>query len=312
MPLTLAERVTFGFQAQFSSPDTARHLVDIAERFGYGSIALGDHLSFAVPIHDPLIQMAAAAALTRKVTMLTAVYLLPLRHPAAVAKQLATLDHLSEGRLIFGVGIGGEFASDYNAVGVPITERGARLSEGIQVLRKLWTGETVSHDGRFYSFADIRMLPKPVQPGGPPIWVGGRSEAALRRAGELGDGYISYVVTPDMYRIAMQKIAAVATKRMLQRFDTAHVLFVRLGRNRDDALDHATKHLSIRYAMDFRKAADRYCALGRPEDVAALLRQFHAAGVRHFVLDMIGDPHEQDEQLKAFALEVMPLVGDLR
>ncbi len=199
MNLPLAQGLTFGFQGRMETPDQTRHTVGLAERHNFAWLTLGDHLSFAVPVLDPLIQMAAAAALTRKVGMLTAVYLLPLRHPAAVAKQVATLDRMTEGRLIFGVGIGGEFASDYNAAGVPIAERGARLSEGIQVLRKLWTGEKVSHQGRFYPFSDVQMLPTPVQPGGPPIWVGGRSDAALRRAGELGDGYISYVVTPEMF-----------------------------------------------------------------------------------------------------------------
>ena len=314
MNLPLARGLTFGFQGRMETPDQTRDTIGLAERYNFGWLTLGDHLSFAVPVLDPLIQMSAAAALTRKVGMLTAVYLLPLRHPAAVAKQVATLDHMTEGRLIFGVGIGGEFASDYDAVGVPINERGARLSEGIQVLRKLWTGEKVSHDGRFYSFREIQMLPPPVQPGGPPIWVGGRSDAALRRAGELGDGYISYVVTPDMFRSALEKIAiaAGAAKRPLDRFGTAHVLFVRMGKNREEALEHATRHLSIRYAMDFRKAADRYCALGRPADVAETLRQFHAAGVRTIVIDMIGEPAEQDAQLKQFAEEVMPLAAGLR
>lgn len=314
MNLLLAQGLTFGFQGRMETPDQTRRIVRLAERHNFGWLTLGDHLSFAVPVLDPLIQMAAAAALTRKVGMLTAVYLLPLRHPAAVAKQVVTLDRMTEGRLIFGVGIGGEFASDYNAVGVPIAERGARLSEGIQVLRKLWSGEKVSHQGRFYSFNDIQMLPAPVQPGGPPIWIGGRSDAALRRAGELGDGYISYVVTPDMFRSAMEKIAAAAesVKRPPKPFGTAHVLFVRMGKNRDEALEHATKHLSIRYAMDFRKAADRYCALGRPVDVAEMLGKFHAAGVRTVVIDMIGEPAEHDAQLEQFAQEVMPLVAGLK
>ncbi|MFN0306098.1 MAG: LLM class flavin-dependent oxidoreductase [Burkholderiales bacterium] len=314
MNLPLAQGLTFGFQGRMETPDQTLDTITLAERYNFSWLTLGDHLSFAVPVLDPLIQMAAAAALTRKVGMLTAVYLLPLRHPAAVAKQVATLDRMTEGRLIFGVGIGGEFASDYEVVGVPIHERGARLSEGIQVLRKLWTGEKVRHEGRFYSFRDIQMLPAPVQPGGPPIWVGGRSDSALRRAGELGDGYISYVVTPDMFQSALEKIAlaAGAAKRPLDKFGTAHVLFVRMGKNREEALEHATKHLSIRYAMDFRRAAGRYCALGRPADVAETLRQFHVAGVRTMVIDIIGEPPEQDDQLRQFAEEVMPLVAALK
>lgn len=314
MDLPLDQGLTFGFHTRMGTPDHVREAVTIAERFGYTSISLGDHLAFAIPILDPLIQLAAAAALTRQVTLMSAVYLLPLRHPASVAKQIATLDHMAGGRFIFGVGVGGEFASDYEAVGVPIQERGARLSESIDVLRKLWTGGKVSHQGRFYAFRDIQMLPKPVQPGGPPIWCGGRSEAALRRVAQQGDGWISYVVTAEMYRAGLEKIAGFVqqAERKLTRFGSAHLLFARLGQTREEALDEAAKHLSTRYAMDFRKAAERYCAAGRPADIADALRAFHAAGARTIMLDMIGHPEERAGQLQQFSEEVMPLVSGLR
>ena len=138
---------------------------------------------------------------SRRLTLGTSVYLLPLRHPAPVAKQVATLDHLTEGRLIFGVGVGGEFPREYEVCGVPRGERGARLSEGIALLRRFWSGEPVSHTGRFYGpFTDVPMQPPSRQAGGPPIWCGGRSDGALRRTGRLADGWLSYVVTPEMYR----------------------------------------------------------------------------------------------------------------
>src|SRR5579859_3454992 len=125
-------------------------LVQLVDRSGYDSLWVGDHVSFAVPILDPLLQLAQAAVASRRLTLGTSVYLLPLRHAAPVAKQVATLDHLTEGRLIFGVGVGGEFPKEYELCGVPIGERGARLSEGIALLRRLWRGEPVTHDGRFY------------------------------------------------------------------------------------------------------------------------------------------------------------------
>ena len=314
MDLPLETALTFGTQTRIMTPDDARAAVALAERLGYVSISVGDHLAYAVPILDPLVQLATAAALTRTVAVMPAVYLLPLRHPGPVAKQVATLDHMSGGRLIFGVGVGGEFASDFDVAGVPIKERGARLSESIAVLRKLWTGERVSHQGRFYAFKDIQMLPKPVQSGGPPIWCGGRSDAALRRIAQLADGWISYVVTADAYRAGLEKIAAFAAEagRRPTRFGTAHLLFVRFGDTREAALDEAAKHLSIRYAMDFRKPAERYCALGRPEDIAEAVRKFHQAGVRRVVLDMIGRPEERPDQFQRFAESVMPLLAGLR
>ena len=310
MDLPLQSHLEFGFLPHMGTPDEVRESVALAERLGYGSFSVGDHLAFAVPILDPLVQLAAAAALTRKLKLMTGVYLLPLRHPAAVAKQITTLDRLAEGRLILGVGVGGEFPNEFALVGVPVKERGPRLSEGIEVLRKLWSGEKVSHQGRFYAFPEVQQLPTPLQPGGPPIWCGGRSDAALERAGGLANGYLSYVVTPEMYRTAITKITAAADKvrRPLQHFGTGHLLFVRFGGTREEALDTATKHLSVRYAMDFRRAASRYCALGRSGDVAEVIARFRDAGVRHFVLDMIGEPEERSLQLEKFANEVIPLV----
>ncbi len=289
-------------------------LVELVDRSGYDLLWVGDHVSFAVPMLDPLLQLAQAAVVSRRLTLGTAVYLLPLRHPAPVAKQVSTLDHLTEGRLIFGVGVGGEFPQEYAACGVPLQERGARLTEALGLLRRFWSGEPVSHAGRFYGpFSDVSMQPPARQPGGPPIWLGGRSEAALRRAGRMGDGYLSYVVTPEMYGAALGTIwtEAEAVGRSLDGFGTGHLLFTRLDATYEAALDAATATLSVRYAMDFRRAAERYCALGPPAAVAERIRAFHAAGVRHVILDLLGPYQERERQVAWFAAEVMPLLQDL-
>jgi probable F420-dependent oxidoreductase len=289
-------------------------LVSLVDRLGYDSLWCGDHIAFAVPILDPLLQLAQAAVVSRRLTFGTGIYLLPLRHATPVAKQVSTLDHLTEGRFIFGVGVGGEFPQEYQACGIPLAERGARLTEGITLLRRFWSGEAVSHNGRFYgAFDAVSMQPPPRQAGGPPIWCAGRSDAALRRTGRLGDGWISYVVTPEMYRAALDKIAAGATdaQRSITRFGTGHLLFARLDDTYEQALEAATATLSVRYAMDFRRAAERYCALGRPEQVAECIRAFYQAGVRHVVLDLLGPYEERDQQITRFAAEALPLLKDL-
>jgi probable F420-dependent oxidoreductase len=289
--------------------------VELVDRGGYDSLWVGDHISFAVPILDPLLQLAQAAVVSRRLTLGTSVYLLPLRHPAPVAKQVATLDHLTEGRLIFGVGVGGEFPKEYEVCGVPRNERGARLTEGIGLLRRFWSGEKVGHDGRFYgNFTDVPMRPPTRQSGGPPIWCAGRSEGALRRTGRLADGWLSYVVTPEMYRAALEKIDAAAREagRNVPRFGTGHLLFTRIDDSYEKALDAATETLSVRYAMDFRKAAQRYCALGRPDQVVERIREFHAAGVRHVILDLLGPYEQRKNQIARFAAEAMPLLADLQ
>jgi len=295
--------------------DELVELVELVDRSGYDSLWVGDHISFAVPVLDPLLQLAQAAVVSRRLTLGTSVYLLPLRHPAPVAKQVATLDHLTEGRLVFGVGVGGEFPREYEVCGVPIGERGARLSEGIGLLRRFWSGEPVTYGGRFYGgFTEVAMQPPPRQVGGPPIWCGGRSDGALRRTGRLADGWLSYVVTPEMYRSALEKIDAAAREagRNVTAFGTAHLLFARIDDSYEQALDAATETLSVRYAMDFRRAAQRYCALGRPEQVAERIHAFHAAGVRHVILDLLGPYEQRHAQVERFAAEAMPLLQGLR
>ena len=276
--------------------DEMQALVRLVDDCGYDSLWVGDHLAFAVAILDPLLQLAQAAVVSRRLKLGCNVYLLPLRHPVPVAKQVATLDHLSEGRLIFGVGVGGEFPKEFEACGVPLAERGARLTAAIPLLRQLWSGEPVTYEGRhFGGFREVSMQPPARQPGGPPIWVGGRADAALARAGRLADGWISYVVT-----------------RPIERFGTGHLLFARLDASYEQALDAAAATLSHRYAMDFRRAAERYAALGRPEQVAERIRSFYDAGVRHLVLDLVGPYEERPQQIEAFAREVLPLLADIR
>jgi probable F420-dependent oxidoreductase len=326
MPLSLDANLRIGVMTIHRRTEPATgpwlpgidQLVDFVRQVddgGYDSIWVGDHISFPIPALDPLLLLAQAAVVSRRLLLGTAVYLLPLRHPVPVAKQVSTLDHLCEGRLVFGIGVGGEFPKEYQACGVPIAERGARLSEAMPLLRKLWSGEPVSYSGRcFGPFSEVPLQPPARQTGGPPIWCGGRSDAALARAGRLADGWISYVITPQMYRDGLAKIAAAAdaASRPLDRFGTGHQLFLRLDKTYEKALDAATVTLSHRYAMDFRRAAERYAALGEPEQVAARLRDFYDAGVRHIAIDFVGPYEERPRQIDAFARTVLPLLADLR
>ena len=295
------------------APDVkdARRFIRLLDDLGYDSVWVGDHVAFAIPILDSITQLSWACAQSERLTFGTGVYLLPLRHPTPVAKMISTLDHLCGGKLIFGVGVGGEFPNEFEACGIPVNERGARLNEGIEVLRKLWHGGKVSNDGRFYPFPDVELLPTPVQKGGPPIWCGGRSDGALTRAGKLCDGYISYVVTPEMFKEAMEKInvAAESVGRDIATYGTAHLLFLRIDNSYEEALDAAAEALSVRYAMDFRRPAQKYCALGSPADIAAKIDSFKIAGVRHFVLDFVGPYEQRARQIELFAKEVRPLLG---
>jgi probable F420-dependent oxidoreductase len=287
--------------------------VEQVDRLGFDSFWCGDHIAMAIPFLDPFAQIAQAAVVSRRLIFGTAVFLLPLRHPTPVAKQVATLDHLTGGRFVFGVGIGGEFPKEYEACNVPIGERGARLGESIEVIRKLWRGERVSHAGRFFRFADVLMEPAPRTPGGPPIWCGGRQEPALRRAARQADGWFSYAVSPEMFARGLETIDAAAqeAERKIERFGTAHLMFTRIDDSYERALDAAAESLSVRYAMNMRPATERYGAIGTPQDVAEKVRAFFDAGVRHLSLDLVGPYERRGEQFERFAAEVRPLLKDI-
>lgn len=324
MALPLENRLRIGVQTMHRRTEPAtgkwqpqiaelRALVELVDRCGYHSIWAGDHLAFTIPFLDPLLQLAQAAVVSRRLTVGTGVYLLPLRHPGPVAKAVASLDQLTEGRLIFGVGVGGEFPKEYELCGVPIGERGGRCTESIEVLRKLWTGEPVTHQGRYFNFKEIAMTPPPRQPGGPPIWCGGRSDAALKRAALVADGWMSYVVTPAMFADGLSKIAAAVemAARPLKIFGSSHLLFTRVDESYERAFAAADACLSTRYGTDFSKATRRYAALGRAVDVVEQIRNFYVAGVRHLILDFVGPYEDRDRQIERFAAEAMPLLADL-
>jgi len=309
--LPLNSRIRFGAMATAADREHALKTVNTLSEWGYESIWTGDHVAFTGPIDDPLTQLTYLSALKPSLIFGTSIYLLPLRHPVPVAKMVATVDRLmGAGHFIFGVGVGGEFPREYEACGVPLKQRGGRTNEAIEIIKRLWTGEPVEHHGKYFNFGKITMAPKPRTPGGPPIWVGGRAEAALTRAARLGDGWMPYVVTPKRVADGLEFIAREAEKagRKFEQFGTALHLFVTLGPSYEAALDVAATHLSKRYAMDFREPAKRYAAFGKPADVAARIDEFVKAGIRDVNVDVISAPTDRDAQYEQFAREVIPIL----
>jgi probable F420-dependent oxidoreductase len=178
-------------------------LAQIVEELGFDEIDLGDHVTIGRPLPgrpmpnppaaallEPLVALGALAAVTRRIRLGTGVLILPQRQPALVAKQVATLDRLSNGRLRLAVGVGWQ-EPEYESLGVPFGERGRRLDEAIELLRLYWTRPSVTFHGSFYHAEAMAVDPPPVQPGGPPVWLGGGSAAALKRVGRLADGWFA-------------------------------------------------------------------------------------------------------------------------
>src|SRR5262245_46942494 len=175
----------------------ARH----AEELGFADVWVSDHTvhpaaqSYPSPyLYDPLLTLTWAAACTERVGLGTSVLIVPTHNPLALANALASLDALSAGRLVIGAGVGWSQA-EYAALGYDFTNRGRRLDEALDLFRAVWRDDPVSFHGEFTSFDDIRLLPKPAGPI--PIWVGGGSEAAFRRAASRGDGYQAVGIKPQ-------------------------------------------------------------------------------------------------------------------
>jgi probable F420-dependent oxidoreductase len=297
-----------GVQVGFHPPVEQLELASTIEGLGYDSLWCGDHISFHNQYYEALTLLMAYAAVTTRIKLGTGVYLLALRPPALAAKQTATVDQFSGGRLIFGVGVGGENPKEFEVVGVPHKERGVRVTEAIDVVRTLWRDTPATFRGRFTSFEGVSLDPKPVQKPGPPIWIGGRSDAALSRAGRQGNGWISYVVQPDRYAQSLAKIhaAADAVGRSLDGFTPAHLPFVTLGRDYESAASAWVRVLSRRYNQDFGPLARRYGIIGTPGQCAEQLAAFVEAGCRYFVASLIVEPERQREQIETFATEVLP------
>ena len=267
--------------------DSARRI----EAAGLDSIWVGDHISFYIPIMESLTLLSFVAGVTSRVRLCTGVYLMPLRHPTTTAKVTSTLDVLSGGRLTLGVGVGGEFPAEFEASGVSRQQRGARCDEGIEILRKLWNEEGVSHEGEHFNFGPVSLAPRPLQPGGPRIVVGGRKAPSMRRAGRLGDGYISHMCSPQQYAANMGLIRehAESAGRVGAPFEPTAFLFCVLDDVYEKALDRAAALLQMIYNRPFRDAAEKYCLLGRPEDWLEQMQAFARAGARHFVFSLLSE-----------------------
>lgn len=293
-------------------PGFFRAFAEQAEALGYDSLWSTDHISFENPILEGIVALSAFAGCTRRISLGTGILLLPLRHPSLVAKQVASLDYLCGGRAILGIGVGGEGAKDYEAVQVPLAERDARADEGVEALRALWAGGPASFSGRFFRFEGIRIEPQPLQPGGPPIVVGGRSQAALRRAGLRGDGWLAYMASTERFARDMATVREYAAEvgRDPERLFHGLMLPTHVSDNGERAREQVLAHLAKRYGRPFEAHhVDRCCLAGTPVQIAARLREYAAAGVRHVVLNLAGPAERLLEEARILAEEVL---GPLR
>lgn len=298
------ERLQIGFVT-----GAGREEVAALEALPIDSLWVGGHVSAPNPTPEAMVQLARLSALTRRVRIGTSILLLPLYPPALVAKQIAELDRASGGRVALGVGVGGEYEQEFRACGVPVNERGRRTDEAIPLIRRLWSGEEVSHDGAFYPMERVRIHPGPAQTGGPPIIVAGRKDPAMARAARLGDGWFPYLYSPRAYAESVQRIRAVAEEagRDLSRFEWMVFLFANVRDDPEAAKDELASFLGATYRQDFRQMLERVAAAGRAEEVAARVQEYVDLGVRHIVF-AVPDADDRAGVLRRIVTEVVPQV----
>ena len=287
-----------GEAAGFHSAMVADHVVfPVTSQSVYPYTVSGEHPSHGDALEQFAI-LAFVAGITERLRLVSSVTILPYRNPVLTAKMLATIDVLSEGRLTVGVGVGW-LEEEFAALGAEFTRRGAVSDEYLRILRLLWTQSPASFAGEFYSFDAIRCEPFPVQKPHPPIWVGGHSQAALRRTARYGDGW---------HPVGAIAAVPLPPEEMVRKLAELRRLTTEAGRD-FSALTISYKAPLYDVAVPDPDGGRRRFS-GSPTDIAGDIAAFAAIGVHELIFDFRGDTLSGSvERLQRFASQVMPLVA---
>jgi probable F420-dependent oxidoreductase len=295
--------------------DTARH-AKLSEDLGFDFVGAGEHVMRddpSGPTQLALSALAVAAGATERVSLLSSIVIAPLHHPVMLAKEAAVVDLASGGRLILGIGVAGEFPAEFEAMGVPVNQRGTRTDEAIEVARAIWSGPDASHHGKRFNFDGFTLSPPTTNPGGPPIWVGGRGEPAMERAARAGDGWLPYLFTPSQYARGAVQVAEMLEKQGRggeSGFGYGLHLMTALGSTHEEAVAAAAQGLSeaYRYSGSYEDLAERYVLLGPPEEAAERINEFSEAGARHILMSWVTPFDQIDDQLAIAGEGLLPLL----
>ena len=303
-------------RGDMASPENLRVLAQRAESLGFDSVWVSDHIILPRKVdsfypyasdgvatfrpdedyYEPLAALNFLAGCTQKIRLGTHVLILPYRNPVLTAKIISTLDVLSEGRVILGAGVGW-MEEEFKALGLDTyAQRGAVTDEYIQLFKELWTKDDPVFQGEHYQLSGSGFQPKPVQKPHPPIWIGGHTNPAIRRAAKYGDGWMPIGLRPP---------AILEPEELAEKIARLRRLTVRAGRP-EDAVSLC---FSTGVTFDQSPGATRSMMSGRPEQIAADLRQYQDLGVRNFILGFPGDSVAAlDEAMEQFSRQVMPLI----
>ena len=280
-----------------------------AEDLGFDYLLTGEHIMFHTGTANNMVSLAAAAGATERIKLMSGIVLVPLYPVALLAKQAAVLDVVSDGRFTLGVGVGGEFPKEFEAVGVPVKERGPRTNEALELLDKLLSGPDVTFDGRFTKLENFTISPRGAQKPRLPFWVAGRKEGAMRRVARYAEGWLPYMYTPEMLADSVTKIEAFTAEfgRPASSVRPGLFIFTCVHEDRDTALEMANTQLSKQYNQDFSKMVEKYTIAGNPEDCAARVADYVKAGASAVMFSHGCPPEYTEANTTLLGEAVLPL-----
>lgn len=278
--------------------------VDYCEASGVDSIWQTDRLVSREAMLECMSAMAALAGRTNRIRFGMNVASIALRDPLLTAKQCATIDFLSDGRLLPAFGLGSAFSRDYVATGAPTKRRGKKADEALELIARLWTEDEVTFEGEFFRYEKASISPKPANRH-IPLWIGGSSEVAMRRTAQLGTGWLGGIDTPEQAEIVVKgiKAALAGTDRKIDEDHYGASFLFRFGSPDDEIVAATASGFSAR----IKGSADRYLVAGDAKDMIRRIEEFLAAGCQKFVmLPMATGSRDMMEQTRKFVEEVQP------
>ena len=289
--------------APLTKPENVVNFAKKCEAMGCQSMWTIDRIAY--DNLEPLTVLAAAAGVTQKIRLGTSVLLGNLRHASHVAKILSTLDFISNGRVTLGLGFGSR-ESDYKAVEIPFEHRGSRAVEQVQLMKRLWSEDSVTFKGKFYSVENLSVGPKPIQKPHPPIWTGGSAEVALKRAGTWADGFICGSSAIPDFPSTWEKIAgyARAAGRDPNRIRKAGLTFMAIHDDQSKAV-RAVEDYVMRYYGRLRADVANTSLVGSPAAIAERMGAFLSRGLDTLI---IGVADADPRQLDLFGEKVLPKI----
>ena len=274
-----------------------------SEEMGFDDLWVVEQIVGTVPVLEPLTMLSYVAAITSRVRLGTSVLVTNLRNPVQLAKALSSLDHLSRGRVIAGIGLGTNDEA-YDAFGVPTERRVSRFVEGVEVMRALWTQSQAQHDGRIWHLDGTSMEPKPVQQPSIPLWFGARAPASLTRAVDMADGWMgagSTSIADFIEQIASVRSLLAERGRDESAFGLSKRVYMAVDTNADRAKERMREWVGAFYGNP--ALADRWAVTGTPDQILRVLESLRDAGAQHLLLNPVFD---YDNQLDLIASEIAP------